>query len=1102
MTIKNQELSYPYVILFDSSAGSGKTFQLALNYLRLLLSVKDVDFNNKSALKNILKSILCLTFTNPATKEMIDRIIFWMKHIILNTEDGKKFVEELKKNILAEKDNKEKVNIIFSSFSTENISEKLKSFFEGIILPHFDEFRVSTIDSFISMILKAESFRLDISPDFEFNINESFYLKTAIDELIEDVAEDKKIKDVFISFIEKFYNLNSKTTTWNIRNFIEKYIKSIWEYFLNNTSGTKDLTEYFETENVDLDKKQQSLQNDLKEFFEKLKSFEKKVKINQKFFNSIKDIKELDSENILKILKYPEIKLNKNSEELPVYLQNKWKDIFDKSKEFVCLYSKTYYNNILKEILKLFIKKVFEINKLKNMVFLPEVTSILNRLRNENAGFIDEIGLYLSTRFKHYLIDEFQDTSVSQWAVLSFFIEEALSSDGSFFAVGDNKQLIYGWRGSDLNLMPTLSDRFKSATFFKSILSENRRSDEMIVRFNNSIFNREYIKQNLFPCDKNFENLLPFDSRGQTVYKEKNNKGFVTVTEFLEDNKDQNNIENEEEEDKEEDKEKRVLIERIKDKKKYSDICILCRTKREVSIVVRWLLEEKIPVNSDTTVDIRNNDIIREIIALLEWFVNPQYDAAFRYFLLGRIFEENLSFKKEEVRKFCEEYILYISNNKNYKGTLYKAFRDNFNDIWNDFFEDLFIKTGYEPVWEFVIRVFKKWDLLNKFLDYRIYLFKFLDIVINKIGENLKSIVEFFRNEDVKTFLLESAGADDVDAVKVMTVHKAKGLKFPIVFLPFVGGIFESLGKLGRNNMFFKKNNKNTEDDFNVYYITSKMKPLEQLEELQKIYNDSYYRNLIEELNVLYVAFTRAEHELHIFFKTKKLEEKDFRNIILNSDIIKNESKKREEKFFRIYELGKSESNMEYKTVEEKIKEEKEKGINLSWTEHLKKKIFISDQIIGYDKSDIRGSFVHSVLQKIKTKEDLSNWQNIFKSFSKREILSSDTLSEVETILKSAISDSSFINLLLCEEGDVFTEFELCDRFGNVLRPDRVIRKKNEILILDYKTVLSLPEKPDEKHKEQIISYKNLISKIWTGISIRSFICYLSLDHVKSFEVV
>ena len=365
-------------------------------------------------------------------------------------------------------------------------------------------------------------------------------------------------------------------------------------------------------------------------------SLEKFIKNNQRGFNI---------ETISNYFKREEFPINKGGE-----VSGEVQDLWDKIREGVKESVEDEISELFYPYISLYenIHKIFYNNAREDdVMFLNDLNKNVKDLWNEKKISVIELYFRLSTKFQHYLIDEFQDTNVLQWRNIDKLIENSLSTGGTLFYVGDKKQAIYSFRAGDVRLFEAIKIEMQNFQIVEDYLINNWRSQKHIVEFNNFIFsednlnnfvkklgqekNNTYILE--FTEEDNFEKIW---KNSQQNYCEQNDKGYVE-TQYIEgDNKEQRN-----------EKIKEQCLLKIKEAlKQYhlADIAILTRTNQEIEDVTQWLLgEEGFEVSSERTLNLMQNDRVKEIFEFIKFLNNPMDNVSFMRWILGDIFLERRS---------------------------------------------------------------------------------------------------------------------------------------------------------------------------------------------------------------------------------------------------------------------------------------------------------------------------------------------------------------------------------------------------------------------------------------------------------------------------
>ena len=314
-------------------------------------------------------------------------------------------------------------------------------------------------------------------------------------------------------------------------------------------------------------------------------------------------------------------------------------------------------------------------SKKDDVVFLNEINKKTIGFFEKNNAVMPEVYYRLSEKYKHFLIDEFQDTSLVQWLGIKRFLEESLAEGGTFFYVGDVKQAIYAFRGGNPEIFDTVSKEFPSADVDKRYLKHNFRSGKTIVDFNNNIFSKENIERFLNEfydeksIERDFSKFIETYSFPKQETPEEHNYGYVEIDLIDKTCK-----------DVEEEIKQRFIncIFQISKRFKSGDIAVLCRTNDEIFTVSSWLLENGLDVESSQTLNIRNKSVVKQIVSLLMFIDSPIDALSFSSFVIGDVFGKAAGVESGEFEKF-----VFVYNKGNKNGTFYKTFREAYESLWN-----------------------------------------------------------------------------------------------------------------------------------------------------------------------------------------------------------------------------------------------------------------------------------------------------------------------------------------------------------------------------------------------------------------------------------
>ncbi len=1026
-------------IALEASAGSGKTHNLTKRYIKLLL-----NFNSEKNETVKIQNILALTFANKATVEMKERIIENLKKLALEIN-----IEGLSDSINLPK-NKIQKNALIAV---------------NTLISNYDSFNVRTIDSFINLIIKSCALKLGFSPNYKILESYDDYIDYSVDSFLNEGFIDKNIEGVLNDFFEQF--LIDGGTSWDLKDYISYKFKDFYKKEVSKDFIINDVY-------VDYHKKMSLFAEEFRKVcisMTKIKEFDGLDNRFKSYIDKIKNNpKTLFQQKPSTYFQYEELPYNKNSKR-----NLQLDELFEESKkilnEYVEFKSEHFYDNYIK-IFKYVIDEFDNRTKKDSVLFLQDINrKVLNIF--EQDTLVPEIYCRLSSNFKDFLIDEFQDTNKIQWETLKLIVEENLSQDGTFFYVGDKKQAIYGFRGSDFQIFDLPLKEFKFYEPKKATLDINYRSCQAIVDFNNSIFNKENIEQALkynlsikkiSDVDKYCEQLVNvFESSFQKVANDKKDMGYVNIS-YLEYDQKEEDVN-----DKVKDYLYKTIDNIIKTKNfEYRDIAILCRSWDEVELIGKWLLEKNINIESFKTLNIINSDIVKELFSALQFFNSPIDNLAFSSFITSSIFLKQTNLSKQEILSF-----IHSNSNKN---TLYIEFRKIYPKIWEELIEDFFNSVGFIAVYEFVVSIIVKFKVMENFKQESNILFTFLEVIsdFETREQGLQNFIDYFKdynkNKSNEKFFVK---APSDNAIKIMTMHKAKGLQFNIVIMPY----FYIHNSDPKNPFCIEESNKfcfmNIKKDFVLYS-----------HKLKDLFYKAYFKNLSDELNVLYVATTRAVYEFYALIAQSKKDndEKDFINVLVKEE-------------FRVF--GKKNNDYDLNKKDRQIN-----TIDLNPNQIEDIVDIISDsatEIYGRKHKDmlLNGQMIHYALSLIST-FDKEDFNNVIKSCMEKVAIMypNENINWLQQVLVDLLSNNE-ISRFFDKSNKVFNEKEFVDKFGNTIRIDKLVVKEDSIDIIDFKS--SIYDK--EYIQKQIKNYYYVLSEIYKDTKINLFVIDIEKKEVVDIVI-
>ncbi|MCX6182170.1 MAG: UvrD-helicase domain-containing protein [Bacteroidetes bacterium] len=1025
-------------LVYRSSAGSGKTFTLVKEYLSIVL---------KEESPYSFRYILAVTFTNKAANEMKERVLSSLNAFANNEilSSGEKTMMSILQHELF--------------VGEEFIREKSKNVITAI-LHNYGDFNITTIDKFMLRVVRAFAHELKLPVNFEVELDEESLISRAVDGLIAKVGEDPELTAALLKY-SKFQAEEEKS--WNI----EKELKEVAPQLLKEQGyrHIQKLRNFDLAHFVELNK----------EYSEKIKVYENKLKnlatkalqlIHQQGLNGEEFYKGKNGlYSVFKKASTNSFDKLKNNASFAAVQEDKWyagktskedsakidaikldlKKIVDEISTIVSEEQKDYELNLLISQNLYAVALLNEIEKIienlraeNNSVHISEFNKrILDIVLTQPIPFVYE---RIGEKYKHYLIDEFQDTSVLQWQNLLPLIDNALASGNKNLVVGDAKQAIYRWRGGDVEQFANIGstaiasnsnvqERLESINrnFEEKILSQNFRSTKNVIAFNNLFF--EKILDILPPQLKEFYK----DYFQEDEYAK--DGGYVRLTK-LEEKSDEYTERTLQEI-------KLIVHDAVSRGYLYSDIAVLSRRNENGNIVADFLTENNIPVVSSESLLLHKNKQVQLIIALLELSFNPQNKPA----LIKAIsILHSIGFIKGE---------LHVEFEKQSKSPqlFFNLLQENGIDLKH--FQFLSLPE--------IVQLWVNKLQLNNNDPYLVQLFDCANQYAIQNGPDTGRFLEWWQEKGEK---LSVQMSDDENAVKISSIHKSKGLEFPIVILPFTDT------KIYRTeNIWLDQES----EALPSAYVKAK-KSLEETD-FSGTFTDEQNKMLLDQINVMYVAMTRAKNEMYIFSKPGK-----------NSASPQNTADLLElcfqENPAAIFELGKRSLRAKSTALaSEKITPSSH--VSNSWREH----IMISRQAPTlWDAVSPKeyGNVIHSIFAKMDYETQL---QTVLNEAMADGLIDDSKGAELATKIRSLLNHPQIKPLF--EEGAIIKkEQEIITDQGEIIRPDRVVELKNGISLLDFKT-----GEGNESHHKQIKKYAFHLSKI-TSKPIKCYLLYIENNEV------
>ncbi len=1015
---KDSVIRFPHFMILKASAGSGKTYALTERFVQFILSEK-INRNNTG-------NILAVTFSNNAAKEMKERILIWLKSIFFDDPES---TGELSRII---------------SLDKEKMRDKAGRLIEEI-LDNYSDFQVKTIDSFMTTVFKASAIDFGYNPEFEILMSIDALMEYSFDRFLRDVRDGTDKAKLFEVIIGRILEQKKQEASypWDPSKVLLEEIKKI--YGKLSSTGRKARV-------IDLSADMQALKVIIRVATGELEDMVLKSGLDKNKNSSYVSLLEAVGKNgfsdiIGKQLKNPPVnKPGKQRQELNAAYEritDKWAEVVELFREYTAHYARNFYIPYLK-VYEEFRAKIEEMKRRQGKIFIEDVNRYLAEYLS--SEIVPDVYFRLGETVFHYLIDEFQDTSPIQWLNLYPLLENSLSQDGSLFIVGDTKQAIYGFRDADYTIMKKAESKnyFPSSELIVKELDTNYRSLQKILDFNEKVFKGAAENDKYKEAGKQ-SGLTDYTQRVKEGNKD---AGYTEVVIYERD--DENPLERE--------KIQEIIQDLTMRGFTYRDIAVLTQKNEDAVRAASWLNEKGIPFISFSSLDIRRRKAVGEIVSLLNFLDSPTDDLSFASFILGDVFNRILG--KDSIVINIEQIRAFLFAHKN-NPPLYKAFQREYEHIWKRYFEGLFRSTGYLPLYDLVTEVFSVFRVFETMENEEAAFVKILEAVKEFEGagyNSLKDFLEFTADSDTGDAEWNMDAPRDIPAVKVMTVHKSKGLGFPVVIVLLYEG----------RNRGFDYLMEETEEDVRLVRLTkdtSKCDP-----SLEAIYNKETLKELVNKLNSLYVGFTRAKQELYVIGVKGKKETFPFDLLPLDNfppSAKPQREKSADDKHRQAFEIRHYHKNLKFQTRSDDILNIKEKQ---------------------------RGEFIHRVLYFVEYITD--GFEDALKSTLKRVAAETGFFDEIKTSLLAFLTHNKIAEYFKQQPGrKVMREQEFSDGEGRLYRMDRVVIDADKITVMDFKT--GSDKEAGEKYETQMKTYMKLLRDIYSDKQIEGVIAYVDLKEIR-----
>ncbi len=1094
--------------VYTASAGSGKTHSLTKEYLSLVLK-------DKSSLA--FKGVQAVTFTNKATEEMKSRILEELYLISQSDRGGKAsaFFQELKKDLRC---------------SDVELQERAKKVLKAI-LQDYSSFRIKTIDSFFQEVLRNLARELGLQGNFRPLVETKQIFEQAVLAILTDLDNpniEEKDKTFVKQLVENLvHNLLQDGKSSDPRKEIKKLVSELAreevqlfqeEGLLMSPDELKKYKKYCLDERKRVLKHLKAIADDVIEKLLNLGLFDENFESKELSYNRnggfapfvklyersipqlLKDISTIDllPARFEKALADNESLLKKDYRDRVGELSSS--GIIDKMQEYSSFLAnesieqKLISINLILDFIDSYSfilkvdEKVKELQKEDNVILLKDTSRLINQMLKDKSGvyFLYE---KLGTRILHHMIDEFQDTSRLQYENFKPLLEESLSNDNMSLVVGDVKQSIYRFRNSDSSLLrKDIIDDFGSEV--KQInLASNWRSEAEIIQFNNALYEQlpRYISQSFAEKLKDLEGTKPelnadifLDYYNKTEVTQavgrKGQGGLVVVYPHEEMQK---NDKNEAKEDECPSSVPPNFIETIANLQKRgykpSDIAILVRRKAEASLVAEALSKEQeqgeasisYDFVSSEALELQNAQSVQFLIKVLSYIANPssklcrlQLRESYQTLTQGQS-KANVSFEEdspelETLRKFA------------YRG-LYEAL---------------------ELIFEHYREIIPKSEVA--------YQIKFLDLAFSFQQNYTANIADFLKMYEERGATQTIVSPEDEQKLILMTAHKSKGLGFSVVLIPFASWSVKPKSSGFINNILWE--NAPFLNEVGIEKV--KKIPIKYSSKLEKslfargMYEEQI-RTALDELNLLYVATTRAKQELHLWYPQASKEgtvahwlDTCFSQYQEGYITFDNEKTYEEQGITKQNELAPEKADASLSSI--KIEQLESFAIS--------ERIAVLRQGLEHFEEDnprLYGNMMHHILSNIITLDDIDE---AVDSAVAQGLLAQNEANKTKQAIKDWLHSLDDYQRWFDGSAVVLNERAILGGADGLKRPDRVLiyDEGKQVEIVDYKFG-KYSDRNNRKYEKQLSGYRKLLQEM-NYKNVTAYIWYVREGLIKEIE--
>ena len=1051
------------LLVYKASAGSGKTFTLAIEYIKHLI-----------ADPRAYRHILAVTFTNKATAEMKERIVQTLYGLWKKDPSATAYLHCLQAELPA-------MNL---SLTEEDIRIRAGRAL-AYMLHDYSRFRVETIDSFFQSVMRNLARELELSPNLNIELDSDKVLSDAVNSLIDGLTLTSPVLPLLLDYI---YERIADDKRWNVSDEVKSFARNIFnEGYVERGEALRAKMRHPEVIRLYKSLLKEMAEKALKQMADKGKRFEQILEAHHlsaddlrggknsigSYFRKLKAGKLTDKDmplaTINNSLKGANLWTTRHAERREEIMTLAERELLPLLREAEsqrpqaaytvnsCALSLRHLDKL--QLLNHIDEEVRRLNHEANRFLLTDTNALLHRLISEgDSSFIYE---KLGSTICHVMIDEFQDTSRMQWDNFRLLLTEGLSQGYDSLIVGDVKQSIYRWRNGDWTILNNLKPGDSSLSQYIKVktLTTNRRSETRIINFNNlffttavKFFNALHIKELQEPC-------LPLQEAYHDVAQESpkaETKGYVSVqlleADEAEDYKQQtlaalgNEV-------------RRLLAEGIQ----LNDMAILVRKNKNIPPIADYFDKELgLPIVSDEAFRLDASTVVCTLVDAIRHLAAPQ-DSIAKALLLS-------------------DLGLWVD------APLPTGFTDRRDEL------------VLMPLYELLEELYSLLAL-DQIQGQDAYLFAFFDAVANYLQDHSSDLADFVRYWD-ETLCSKTIPGGEIEGIRIFSIHKSKGLEFHTVLIPYCDWKLEN------------------ETNNQLVWCVPSDQPYNELDLIPVTYSSamatSTYKAAylqerlqlwVDNLNLLYVAFTRAGKNLICWGRN---EQKSTVSELL-ADVLPQISEQGTgswDKTTHRFEYGTPQpstpSDRSSDKTANRLLQKPEKlavqMVSAHPTVTFRQSNRSADFIAGLAEEETshrmidRGRLLHTLFASIKVLDDID--PAIDRLIAEGVIAEKETEDDIRHLAHKAFSLPEVQNWY-SGKWRLFNECEIIWQENGKLktrRPDRVMMHNGETLVVDFKF-----GKPNKKYNRQVQGYIDLLVRMGANpASIKGYLWYVDEDLIET----